>query len=438
LHRPELRAWVLYDWANSALICTVVTTVFPIYYARVASAGLPDEVADARLTLATTLALAAVAVVSPVLGALADFRAVKKRLLATFAALGIATTGGLYFVQGGDWLLALILYATANFGAAVSFVFYDSLLPHVARDDELDRVSTSGYALGYLGGGLLLALNLAWIERPDLFGLPAGEGLSEAAGTLPTRLAFLSVAVWWAVFSIPLLLRVREPVRRLEPDEAAGANPLRVSVTRLRETFGELKRYRQAFLLLIAFLIYNDGIQTIYRFAVLFGTRKQIDQGVMIGSIVAVQLIGVPAAVGFGQLARRFTAKRMVLAGLVVYAGISALAFWMETELHFVILAVLVGLVQGGCQALSRSLFASMIPKHKSSEFFAFFAMGEKFAGVVGPLFLTFAILATGSLNRAILSIVLFFVVGGLVLMRVARAGGQRAAREADAGVRVA
>ena len=256
LHRPELRAWALYDWANSAFVCVVVTAVFPIYFAAVAARGLDPAVATAKFGLATTIGLALVAVASPLLGALSDAGALKKGLLAAGVALGAGATAGLYLVGPGDWVLAAVLFVVANVGLSVSFVAYDALLPHVARPEEVDRVSTAGYALGYLGGGLLLALNLAWILAPERFGLPSGPALDDAAATLPTRLAFLSVALWWVAFTVPLLRRVKEPPA---PGGAPAAHPLRAALAQLGETGAALRRHPQATRLMVAFLIYNDG-----------------------------------------------------------------------------------------------------------------------------------------------------------------------------------
>ena len=211
LHRPELRAWALYDWANSAVVTTIIAAVFPIYFYRIAAVGLPEGVATIRFAIATLVAMAALAVLAPILGALADAAPIKKKLLATFLCIGAPAVACLFFVHTGHWLLALMLFVIVELSVAGTFVFYDSLLPHIAAPDEVDRVSATGYALGYLGGGVLLALNLAWIQYPQWFGLPHGDNLSEAQATLPTRLAFLSVAVWWVLFSIPLFLRVPEP-----------------------------------------------------------------------------------------------------------------------------------------------------------------------------------------------------------------------------------
>ena len=388
--------------------------------------------------MATTIAMLVSAVLAPLLGALADVTAAKKRFLATFLVLGVLCTGAMFWIERGDWLFALLVFGAANICISSSFVFYDSLLPTIAKPDELDRVSTAGYALGYVGGGLLLALNLAWITKPEWFGLPSGEGLTPEQKTLPARLAFFSVAVWWLVFALPLLLRVPEPPRQREADERAGDNPLLVAVTRLRETFGELKRYRDAFLLLIAFLAFNDGIGTIIRMAAIYGEEIGLKQNSMIAAILIVQFVGIPFAFLFGALAGRIGAKRSILIGLAVYLGICVLAWRMSTTAEFFALAVLVAAVQGGCQSLSRSLFASMVPRHKSGEFFGLFAVLERFAGVLGPAAFFFATRATGSSRAAIISLVLFFLVGGVLLLRVDVAEGQRAAREADEGLEMA
>ncbi|HYG69302.1 MAG TPA: MFS transporter, partial [Anaeromyxobacteraceae bacterium] len=429
LHRPELRAWALYDWANSAFVTTVVAAVFPVYFSSVAAAGLPRPVATQRYAVATTLALVIVAFAAPVLGTVADAAASKKRLLGAFLALGVASVAALFAVERGDWLLAAALFVLANVGANGSFVFYDALLPHVARGDELDRVSTAGYALGYLGGGLLLAVNLAWIQRPELFGLPSGPGLSPSEATLPARLAFLSVAVWWAAFALPLFFRVREPAavplpssvlreprgERRPPLGAAAIEAAR----RLRHSAAALRRHPQAALLLVAFLVYNDGIGTIIRMATIYGTEIGLDRGALIASILLVQFVGIPFAFLFGALAGRIGAKRAIFLALAVYTVVSVIGFFVRTAGQFFAMALLVGMVQGGSQALSRSLFARMIPASRSGEFFGFFAVTEKFAGIFVPAVFALAIGLTGSSRAAILSVIAFFVVGGALLAKV-------------------
>ncbi len=433
LHRPELRAWAMYDFGNSAFMTVIITAIFPIYYGRVASAGVAPQVAEVRFSIATTLAMVLIAVLAPILGALADFAPIKKRMIAIFLMIALVSVGLMFFVQQGFWMLALALFIISNIGANGSFVFYDALLPHVARDDEVDRVSTAGYALGYIGGGLLLALNLAWITHPEWFGLSYGPAATPEQKTLPTRLAFLSVAIWWGLFSLPLFRKVPEPPVRPGADGAPTAAPLRAAFRRLSGTFSELKKFRNAFLMLLAFLIYNDGIGTIIRMATIYGSGIGLREGDMIAAVLLTQFVGVPFAFLFGGLAGKIGAKSSIFLALAVYTGISVLGYYMKNATHFLILAILVGMVQGGAQALSRSLFASLIPRSKAGEFFGFFAVVEKFAGIIGPLTFGAVVAFSGSSRGAILSVIAFFVVGGGILAFVNVAEGQRLARAAEA-----
>jgi UMF1 family MFS transporter len=414
----------MYDWANSAVQTTIIAAVFPIYYQKVAAAGQPEATAMGRFAWATTIAILIVAVVAPVLGAIADYTAIKKKLLGVFMVLGSLACAAMFLIGEGEWSLALVLFVTANVGVAGSIVFYESLLPHLVSGDELDRVSSAGYAIGYLGGGTLLALNLLMIQKPELFGIPD-------AGTA-TRLTFVTVAIWWPLFSVPIFRRVAEPVVRLEQDERPGANALLVGVQRLGETFRALRRYRQAFLLLLAFLLYNDGIQTMIRMATIYGTAIGLPESAMISALLMTQFIGVPCAFAFGAIADRVGAKAAVFAGLAVYLGITILGYFMTTAAHFFALATLVGMVQGGTQALSRSLFASMIPRHKSSEFFAFFSVFERYAGVLGPAIFAFVVEQSGSGRNAILAVAGFFILGGAILLFVRVDEGRAAARAAE------
>lgn len=429
LDRPELRAWAMYDWAVSAVQTTIMVAVFPIFFKRVAAGDLPDDTSTQYIAIANSVAMALIAFLSPVLGALADYTASHKRLLGTFMGLGVSAVAAMFFIGQGDVWLAFWLFVAALVGAAGSMVFYESLLPHVARPEEIDRVSTAGYGLGYLGGGTLLALNLAWILAPGAFGLPSGGGLSDSATTLPTRLALLSVAVWWLVFSLPLLRRVRGPARVLEPDESVRVGATRGAFRRLADTLRELRGYRNAFLMLLAFLVYNDGIQTIIKMATAYGTDLGIGQNALIGAILIVQFVGIPFAFLFGMLAGWIGTKPAIFVGLAAYTGISVLGYFMTTAAHFYLLAALVGMVQGGTQALSRSLFASMVPPHRSGEFFGFFSVFEKFAGIFGPLFFAISLALTGSSRNAILSVILFFVVGGALLLLVDVEEGREKAR---------
>jgi MFS transporter, UMF1 family len=423
LDRPELRAWAAYDWANSAFI----TVVFPPFFVQVPAAGMAATEATRRFTIATTIAMSIIALASPVLGAFADRAPIKKRLLAIFSAVGIVGTALLALIGPGDWWLALVLFAVTNMAAQGAFVFYDALLPHVAGPHEVDRVSSAGYALGYFGGGIMLALAGAVIANPGRLGL--------ASGTSAVHVAFVATALWWAVFSLPLLFRVPEPVLPTER-RVRGAGVFRAAFTDLRHTFDDLRRYRHATRMLLAFLIYNDGIGTIFRMAAIYGAEAlHMKTGQLIMALVIVQFVGIPATFGFGALAGRLGTRAAILVGLVVYAAVSVYGYFMTTATDFFVLAVVVGLVQGGTQALSRSLFASMIPKHRSSEFFGLFAVFEKFAGIAGPLVFAVAISLFGSSRPAILSIITFFIVGGALLLRVDVAAGRAAiADEARSG----
>jgi MFS transporter, UMF1 family len=432
LDRPELRAWAMYDWANSAMFTVIVTAVYPVFFTDVVAAALAPEDRLRAHAAATTVSLAVGAVLGPVLGTLADVARLKKVLLAVFLALGAGSAAGMFLLGPGDVTAALWLFGLCNLGAVGSFVFYDALLPHVAREDEVDQLSTSAYALGYLGGGLCLLLAVALVYRPGWFGLPSGEGLDPAAKSLPARIGFVVVAVWWVVFSVPLFLRVSEPPLAVEPDEEAGRRPVRTAFVRLAETFRALRGYRQAFLMVVAFLIYNDGIGTIIRSATMIGRTRGIGSELMLGVVVLVQFVGVPFTVLFGRLAARFGPKRSILGGLAVYGVICALAYGLSTGAEFVALAVLVSMVQGGCQALSRSLFASLIPRYKSGEFFGLFSSLEKFAGVLGPM----AVALIPSTGGAVLAILGFFVVGAGLLLAVDVEAGRRQARAEEARVR--
>ena len=416
LHRPQLRAWVLYDWANSAVVTTIVAAIFPIYFYQVVGKGLAPGVATQRFALANAAAMVALAGLAPVLGALADLLPIKKRLLGLFLAVGSIAAASLFGVQAGDWLPALVLFAVLSFSLSATFIFYDALLPHLARRDEMDRVSTTGYAIGYLGGGLLLACNLAWITHPSWFGLPHGEHLSESEATLPTRLAFLSAAAWWVVFSAPLLFTVREP----SPVKVVDAGEIWTRVAQQLKTMAAVPRESPAAAwMLAAFLTYNEGIGTVIKLAAIYGAELGFPAPAMIGSILIVQFTGIPCTMAFGALAARIGAKKSIYLGLAVYLIIAALAYFMRSAAHFLLLALLVGAVQGGTQALSRSLFASLMPRERSAEFFAIFALGEKIAGMAGPALFVAVSAMTGSSRQGIASVIVFFLVGGLLLGKV-------------------
>jgi UMF1 family MFS transporter len=425
LGTPELRAWAMYDWANSAFWCTIVVAVFPPFFSDYAAAGLPPLEATSRFAWATTIAVTLVAIIAPVLGAFADHQAVKKRLLAVCVLVGVTATLLMATIGRGEWLYALVLFMVANVGVAASLVFYDSLLPHIAAPKDIDRVSTAGFAMGFIGGGVLLLINLAWILSPATFGL---------SGTVAAiQLSFVSVGVWWLAFSLPLFRSVPEPPIRLGELRGRGGGAVMAAMSASWTTFRELRRNRHAFLMLVAFLLYNDGIQTIIRMSSIYGAEIGIDQNAQIAAFVMVQFVGVPCTFLFGALAGRIGAKTAIFIALVVYASISVLGFFMTASWQFFVLAFLVGTVQGGSQALSRSLFARMTPRDKSSEYFSFFAVFEKFAGIAGPLVFAASIALFQSSRAAVLSVILFFVLGAIVLSFVDVEAGEAAARRTEA-----
>lgn len=428
LDRPEARAWALYDWANSAFATTISAAVLPVYFGQVATAGLPDGSGLTLWSYTNAAALLIVALVSPLLGALADLLGAKKRMLAASMLVGVAGTTALFWVGEGDWRLASTAFVVGFVGFASANVFYDSLLGHVAPKGMVDRLSASGFALGYFGGGVLLVVNLAMILRPAWFGFPASDP------TLPTRAAFVTVAVWWAAFSVPLFRRVREPA--VAPRARDGRSPIAVSARRIRRTVAELgtPRYRQLLLFLIAFWLYGDGIGTIIKLATSYGEEIGLGREHLIGALVLTQFVGVPFALLFGPLTARLGQRRAISLGLVVYIGISIAAFFVEAAWHFWALALAVATVQGGTQAVSRSLFSDLVPAARSSEFFGFFSVMNKFAGILGPLLVGVINDATGNSRLSIVSLVIFFAAGLLVLQRVDVEAG-RAAALADSDV---
>ena len=429
LHRPELVAWALYDVANSAWMTTILL-IFPLYFVNVAAGELPADVARSRFAFVTALSVILVGLIAPVLGTLADLRGNKKGYLAAFLGLGATATAAMYWITEGRWVLALVSFVIGNVGVTSTLAFYNALLPGIASADEVDRVSTAGFALGYLGGGLLLALNALWIANPALLGLPDKNAA--------IRLSFLSVAVWWILFSIPLFLKVKEPAPRREVGEEEREGLLRVVGRRLGETFRDLRRHPDAGLLLLAFLVYNDGINTIIRMATTFGDEIGIPQTHMIGALLMVQFVGIPFAFAFGLLAGRIGAKRSILLALAVYGGIAVYGYTLRTSTQFFVLAFLVGTVQGGAQGLSRSLFATLIPTHKAGEMFGFFGVFDRFGGALGSLLFGLMLATTGSSRPAILSLIVLFLVGGLLLARVDVERGRRVAEEENARARAA
>ncbi len=422
-YRRVVNAWAMYDWANSAFAVIMLTAVFPVYYRSLATtAGYAAEDATAYWAYTTSLSLLVVALVGPVLGAIVDILGAKKQFLGVALALGALGSLSLAFLGKETLLLGALVFAIANLGFAGGNIFYEALLPDVARVDDIDRVSARGYALGYLGGGLLLIINILWLLRPGWFWMPDRE--------FALRASFASVAVWWVVFALPLFYSVSEPgSRRRTP---ISLSVITKGLQQLHRTVSRIGHYKELALFLLAFWIYNDGIGTIIKIATAYGDEIGIDHNQMLIALVLTQLIGFPCTLGFGLLARLLSAKRAVLLGLAAYMIISIAGFFMTNAWHFYVLAAAVGIVQGGTQALSRSLFATMVPKTRTTEFFGFYSTGEKVAGIVGPSIFGLVGQLTGSSRWGIVSVIVLFIAGAALLWRVDEREGRRVAEAVE------
>lgn len=405
--RPEL-SWALYDWANSAFATTVMAGFFPTFFRQFWSAGAESSVTTFRLGMANAAAGLAIALLAPLLGAIADRGGNRKAFLLGWSLLGIGATFALYFVQQGDWALAAALFALGAMGFNGGIVFYDSLLLDVAQPEDYDRVSSLGYALGYLGGGVLFAVNVLMVVKPAMFGL---AGPADAV-----RLSFLTVAIWWLVFMMPLLLYVPERAGR---GTAHGGSRLLAGWRELLATARDLRGQRPLLMFLFAYWLYIDGVNTVIKMAVDFGLSLGLDSADLLGALLMTQFIAFPAALGFGLLGKRIGPQAAVLVGLAVYAALTVWGYFLDSTLGFYLMAGLVGLVQGGVQSLSRSLFGRLVPEGKSAEYFGFYNMVGKFGTVLGPLLMGGAALAFGSTRASILSLLLLFVGGGLLLWRI-------------------
>ncbi|MES0874562.1 MFS transporter [Sinimarinibacterium thermocellulolyticum] len=399
--RRQQWSWALYDWGNSAFATTVIAGFYPIFFNEYWAAGVEPQTQTLYQGLTATLASIVVMLLAPWLGAIADRRAAKKRLLGAFTAMGVVSTAALYLVGQGQWGWAIALSVVGRIGFFGGLSFYDALLVNVARPHEMDRVSALGYGLGYLGGGVLFAVNVAMALKPQWFGL--------ADAAIATRVAFVMVALWWLLFALPLLCNVPEGAPR------AGQSGWRELVATLRE----IRQHRPVWLFLIAYWLYIDGVDTIIVMAVDFGMKLGFASSNLIAALLMVQFIGFPAAIFFGWLGDRIGTRRAIFVALGVYAGVTLWAYFLQTVTQFYLMAAAIGCVQGGIQSLSRSYYARLIPADKAGEFFGFYNMMGKFAAVLGPTVVGVAAQISGSPRLAILTLLAFFIVGGVLLARV-------------------
>ena len=413
-NRP-IFAWALYDWANSVFATTVMAGFFPVFFKQYWSAGSDAVTSTAQLGFANSIASVFILIAAPILGAIADGGGARKKYLGVFTALGIVMSAGLWFVAQGDWAMAALVYVLATVGFSGGIIFYDALIVSVSPPDRYDEVSCFGFSLGYIGGGILFAVNVAMTLSPATFGLP---GPAEAV-----RLSFLMVAVWWLVFSIPLFRHVPEP-----PRTADAASAVVTGLRSLAKTLREHRTHRMAGVFLIAYFFYIDGVHTIIRMAVDYGLSLGFPAESLIIALLITQFVGFPAALAFGLVARRVGPKPTLYFGVVVYVAVTVYAYFMTSVIEFYVLAVVVGLVQGGVQAISRSLYARFVPAAQSGEFFGFFNMLGRFAAIVGPSLVAITGLLTGSSRLGILSVIVVLVIGAVLLGFVREREGAPAA----------
>ena len=410
-------SWAFYDWANSAYSTTVMAGFFPLFFKEYWADPHNPSQSTFYLGMANSIASMVVAALAPLLGSVADQGSAKKKFLTFFAFLGVIMTGGLWMVAQGNWQMAVLFYVIATIGFASGNVFYDALLPGLASEERVDAVSSLGFGLGYLGGGLLFLVNVFMYLKPELFGIPDGA--------TAIKLSFLSVAVWWAVFTIPLILFVPEPKNYENID---FNNAIRMGWVQLVQTFKEIRNMKVVGTFLLAYWFYIDGVDTIIRMAVDYGMSLNFPGESLIIALLIVQFVAFPAALIYGWLASKIGAKTGIMVGITAYSFITLLGYFMTEAWHFYVLAILIGLFMGGIQALSRSLYTRIIPPDKSAEFFGFYNMLGKFAAIIGPALMGTIALVTGSARLSILSILLLFILGAFFLNKVDVKEGKRLA----------
>jgi UMF1 family MFS transporter len=409
--RKAVRSWVMYDWANSAFATTIMAAVMPIYYQK----GIGGT--DAGWAFTQTASAIIIAVLAPLLGAMADHYGNKKAYLRFFTYLGSAASVCLAFPGNGDVLFASLLVILGMIGIGGGGTFYDALLNDVASPANREKVSARGYAMGYLGGGLLLVVNLLLIQMPDAFGLP-----DSAAGS---RISFVTVGIWWILFSIPLFRNVKESAPAMT---SRFGSQVREGIRRLGETARHIRHYPELWKYMVAYWFLFDGVNTVIVMATSYGTTIGIEDTALIGALLITQFVGYPATAGFGLLAARHGGKKMLYASMAAYLVIVILGFMMKNALHFFILAGLVGLVQGGSQATARAIYSRLIPSSKTAEFNGFLTFTSRFFSFAGPLVFGLVKIFTDSSRYAILAVAFFFVAAMIALSFVNLAKGEREA----------
>ena len=434
--RKLIWGWAMYDWANSAFATTVMAGFFPIFFKQYWSIGTDVNESTAMLGFGNSLASLIVALMAPFLGAIADKGSLKKKFLILFAYLGVLMTAGLYLVEKGDWLMAVFVYVLGVIGFSGSNIFYDSLLPSISNEENVDYVSSLGYAMGYLGGGILFSLNVYMTLHPIDFGL---ADASEAV-----RWSFLSVAIWWGLFTIFTIAWVNEP--EIEKGKSLVSNVVD-GMNQLFVTFKEIRHLKTVLIFLLAYWFYIDGVDTIVKMAVDYGISIGFYSEDLILALLIVQFVGFPSALAFGYLGEKWGVRKSIFLAIAIYIGITIWGMMMRERYEFYVLAVVIGLVQGGIQSLSRSYYSRIIPKKQSAEYFGFYNMLGKFAAIIGPALVGIVglwvreafmpespteeqMLEVGMLASrwSIGSVVLLFVVGAILLFFVDEEKGREEA----------
>lgn len=406
--RKAIFAWSLYDWANSAFATTVMAGFFPIFFSSYWSAAHTAQQSTFYLGLANSLEAVLVAILAPVLGSIADKGSFKKRFLIFFTFFGCVMTVGLWFVQAGMWPLAVMFYILATVGFSGSLIFYDALLPAVASPKKVDFVSSLGYGMGYIGGGLLFLVNVLMYLNPSWFGF--------ADEIAAVKAAFVSVGIWWAIFTIPLIVFVKEPKYA---HAKRSTRAVRDGLRQFAITFKAIKDLKIVGIFLLAYWFYIDGVDTIIRMAVDYGTAIGFPASSLIVALLITQFVAFPSAIAYNFLGKRIGVKRALLVAIGAYCLIAVLGYFMSAVWHFYALACIIGLFQGGIQALSRSYYTRLIPTEFSAEFFGFYNMLGKFAAIIGPVLIGVVTITTGSNRLGILSIIVLFIIGGILLLKV-------------------
>lgn len=404
----KIFSWALYDWANSAYATTVMAGFFPLFFQKYWSAGTDSTVTTSRLGTAISVSSFIIAMISPVLGAVADLRAHKKLYTFLFMILGVLSCGWMYFIGQGDWASAILAYGISMMAFNASCVFYDSLLPYVAEGRQMDYASSLGYAVGYLGGGVLFLFNVIMLLFPEKFGL---HGKEDAV-----KLSFLSVSIWWFVFSLPLMKNVPEPKSEFK---GSFGQMMTLSFSSLMKTMRSLVRDKNLLYFTVAYWLYIDGIYTVMTMAVDYGVSIGLNGESLMTALLVTQFIGFPCALAFGFVTRRWGQRKPILLCIFVYALAVILATKMSQSWHFYALAIMIGAVQGGVQSLSRSFFAQMIPRESSGEYFGFFNLVGKFASILGPLIVGWTVYFTGQHQMGMMGLLILFITGGGLLWKV-------------------